>query len=102
LNAPVKAAAAAVCALASFSALAGWQLGTQGLVSFTYGGGKGEFFCDKPVSVKQLPGGKGWTSMTLRLAALRFFFPAGGDREKLSDQGREASVVENMTPQPAL
>ena len=61
-----KAAVAAVCALASFSALA-WQMGTQGLVSFTYGG-KLEFFCDKPVSVKELPGGKGWTSKVYEYA----------------------------------
>ena len=67
MNASVKAAAAAVCALASFSALA-WQLGTQGLVSFTYGGGKKEFFCDKPVSAKDLPGGKGWTSKVYEYA----------------------------------
>ena len=31
------------------------------------------------------------------VCGIGFFFPAGGDREKLSDQGREASVVENMT-----
>ena len=30
------------------------------------------------------------------VCGIAFFFPAGGDREKLSDQGREASVVENM------
>ena len=62
----MKMAVAAVCALVSFSALA-WQMGTQGLVSFTYGG-KLEFFCDKPVSVKELPGGKGWTSKVYEYA----------------------------------
>ena len=62
----VKSAVFAVCVTLSFSALA-WQMGTQGLVSFTYGG-KLEFFCDKPVSVKELPGGKGWTSKVYEYA----------------------------------
>ena len=53
--------------LASSSAFA-WQLGTQGFVSFAYGGGKSEFVCNKPVSVKELPGGKGWTSKAYEYA----------------------------------
>ena len=58
--------AVGVAALA-LGACAATPFETQGLVSFTYGG-KSEFVCNKPVSEKDLPGGKGWTSKAYEYA----------------------------------
>ena len=61
------AALATSTLLLAVSAFASPSFETQGLVSFTYGG-KSEFVCNKPVSVKDLPGGRGWTSKVYEYA----------------------------------
>ena len=63
------ACAIAVCVASPALAEAGAAVPpfeTQGLVSFTYG--KSEFVCNKPVSERELPGGKGWTSKACEYA----------------------------------
>ncbi len=70
LHGAVLAVATAMCVASPASAIAGAAepFETQGLVSFTYGDGGKEFVCNKPVSERELPGGKGWTSKAYEYA----------------------------------